>query len=682
MSNEVEIVIKDRDATGPGAASARHRADRLGKDVEKSLTDSGDKAGKGFSKKLVDGVDKGGKESVKKLTGSFGSIDEQLKKTQKEISVLARQFSETGDIDVLKKLRDARSVFANLKQVKKELQDVGEDGGKNLVNGMDKSVKDGSPGLMATLKKPLIMGGAAIGVALGIKIISGASSAITAGSAAGALGLGALILSQDADVKKAASSLMMSVKSTLLDAAEPLKGPFLDALSQLGDSVTGLKPQLKGLFADAAPSVGKFVDGLTGFTKGALPGFRDMVEESGPAVDSLSNSMVLLGHDTGTALSILADGSEESAKALGDVVGALGDIIIVTAGTIKGITKINAALSDTGNLSGWKKSLADIANPKHANGIWVIGKAISWTSDKLGGDYALSASSAADQSKTLTRQLRHTSDAMDKLSAATREFNDLAVGAADAEIGLYNAIASGSKTIKHNGKELSLNTEKGRENRQALVDIAGAALDASGAIVDMGGSTDSATRKLNKGYTALVKAAEAAGMSKTAADKLARSYGLLPAAKVTKVKASGAKGAKHDVDALKRSVDRLHGKDVFITTHMVTTGGGAGARIGQQVKASGGIVGAAASGGARAGRVLVGEHEPEVVDLPAGSRVHSGPDSRRLLAEGDSGPVKVELTIRGDDTRTGRFIAEILRNVVRVDGGGNVQVALGNRNAA
>lgn len=45
-------------------------------------------------------------------------------------------------------------------------------------------------------------------------------------------------------------------------------------------------------------------------------------------------------------------------------------------------------------------------------------------------------------------------------------------------------------------------------------------------------------------------------------------------------------------------------------------------------KAAGGVIGAA-SGGARGSWTMVGEHEPELVRLPFGSRVYSGPDTRR-----------------------------------------------------
>ncbi|MEU7048066.1 phage tail protein [Streptomyces eurythermus] len=57
---------------------------------------------------------------------------------------------------------------------------------------------------------------------------------------------------------------------------------------------------------------------------------------------------------------------------------------------------------------------------------------------------------------------------------------------------------------------------------------------------------------------------------------------------------------------------------------------------GKGKKAAGGIVGAAASGGLRSSLTWVGEQGPELLDLPAGSRVWSNPDSRRKLAAAEA----------------------------------------------
>jgi hypothetical protein len=91
--------------------------------------------------------------------------------------------------------------------------------------------------------------------------------------------------------------------------------------------------------------------------------------------------------------------------------------------------------------------------------------------------------------------------------------------------------------------------------------------------------------------------------------------------------------------------------------------------------AAGGEVSAAAVGGPRGGRVLVGEHGPEIVRLPAGSSVHTNADSRRMLASG-GGAQRVVLELRSSGNPVDDFLVQLLRRYVRVHGG-DVQVALG-----
>jgi hypothetical protein len=116
------------------------------------------------------------------------------------------------------------------------------------------------------------------------------------------------------------------------------------------------------------------------------------------------------------------------------------------------------------------------------------------------------------------------------------------------------------------------------------------------------------------------------------------------------------------------------------------------------MKAAGGIVGAA-SGGARGSWTLVGEHEPELVRLPFGSRVYSGPDTRRMQqqawasmlntprsggaryapasAGGGVQPIVVHQTITLDGRVVAQQIFDPLRKEVATRGG-NVQSALGS----
>ena len=92
-------------------------------------------------------------------------------------------------------------------------------------------------------------------------------------------------------------------------------------------------------------------------------------------------------------------------------------------------------------------------------------------------------------------------------------------------------------------------------------------------------------------------------------------------------------------------------------------------------KASGGIAGAMA-GGIRSNLTWVGEHEAELIELPAGTRVHSGADSRRIAAQGGS-PVVVNLVYQGDGSDLDRALFEHFRERIRDGYGGDVQAALG-----
>lgn len=97
--------------------------------------------------------------------------------------------------------------------------------------------------------------------------------------------------------------------------------------------------------------------------------------------------------------------------------------------------------------------------------------------------------------------------------------------------------------------------------------------------------------------------------------------------------------------------------------------------------AHGGVVGNAASGGARSGMTWVGEHGPELVRLPPGSQVHSTGDSARL-AGGQGGGQMLSGTFRlRADRTTERGVVDAVLSMLRAEigdnFGGDVQLALG-----
>jgi hypothetical protein len=95
--------------------------------------------------------------------------------------------------------------------------------------------------------------------------------------------------------------------------------------------------------------------------------------------------------------------------------------------------------------------------------------------------------------------------------------------------------------------------------------------------------------------------------------------------------------------------------------------------------AAGGVVGQAASGGARSGMAWVGEHGPELVDLPPGSRVYSSGDSNRMAGQDNGRDVTVRLVA---DRTTERGVVDALFRMFRAEiqgqFQGDVQLALGS----
>jgi len=154
------------------------------------------------------------------------------------------------------------------------------------------------------------------------------------------------------------------------------------------------------------------------------------------------------------------------------------------------------------------------------------------------------------------------------------------------------------------------------------------------------------------------------------------------------VYAAAIKAQTASMGRLQRSQDKLEATMSALAKSLGRALGG---------KAAGGIVGGAASGGIRSNRTWVGEHGPELLDLPAGSRVWSAPDSRRRAAAwesmlnsprrsshsagsgGGGGPVQlvvVHQTIELDGRVVARQMFEPLKEEIRGKGG-NVQNALG-----
>ncbi|MEU5097605.1 phage tail protein [Streptomyces sp. NPDC020996] len=225
------------------------------------------------------------------------------------------------------------------------------------------------------------------------------------------------------------------------------------------------------------------------------------------------------------------------------------------------------------------------------------------------------------------------------------------------------AFASALKQLKAKGFSKTI------IQQVAEAGIDGGGLETAGALLQ---ASASEVQTINQMQGQIEKAAGSAG--KTTADAV---YG-----QAIKEQTKQVKKLEHSQEKLRKSMDKL----AKAMEKQIEAAFGK--------KAAGGIVGAAASGGIRSRLTWVGEQGPELLDLPAGSRVWSNADSRRKAAapwasmlntpHRSSAPasasarqqeVKVVLEIRaGDSGRYSAFLVDELRKAVRSRG--SIEAAL------
>jgi TP901 family phage tail tape measure protein len=386
---------------------------------------------------------------------------------------------------------------------------------------------------------------------------------------------------------------------------------------------------------------------------------KEATKEIGSLDDSLAG-LVKSGH---------ADIAAQAVKRMQEALAAQGK----DPGKLTGeLTKYNGALQDL-----------DLMDKMSADSMGVFGSAAQDTTKLLAA-------------QTLTAE---------GLKQAIQDLNDVERAALDGMAGFEAAIDAASKALAENGKalhysngELDLSTEKARTEEGALTALAAKTDAAALAALNNGESLDKVNAIYDRGKQKLIELAEKMGLNTQQANDLADAILHVPDKQVAvTVDTDAAKRRLADIDKeldtasgprevrllaeasqlykvvgqAQDAVDGMHGKTIDI---IVNTKGGQSRENGN---AHGGIIGGAATGGARGGLTWVGEEGPELVRLPYGATVHSNPDSQRIAtsAGGGGGPSTVQLEWVGGNA--GDEFMSWLRKNIRVRGG-DVQTVLGH----
>ncbi|HET8716669.1 MAG TPA: hypothetical protein VFM50_02875 [Nocardioidaceae bacterium] len=454
--------------------------------------------------------------------------------------------------------RGLHSAEAKFRQSQERIRRENDKTNNLLARGIVQTAGAVSPKLAAQLTNAFGLAGQA-GPALLVGGIAAAapfigatlSAAVIGGAGVGGVIGGVVLASRDPRVKAAGAQLGATLLGDLEQDARVFVVPLLGQIDRIERRFEQMNGRIRNIFANSAgfldPLVGGALDGIDGILRGA----DRLVAKAQPVILSLGDSFDRIGNAVGDAMETIAGGSDEAAAAVTDLASAVVILIEFTGGLVRGLTELYGAI----------KFLSPVAEAAYNGLTKLIGSegdakdaaaAAAPPTDRLAdgvGAAGAAAAAAAPQLATFT-------DKVDGLAGKGRS-------AFDAVTNLGEATAAASKALEDNGKTLDQNTEKGRANRQALSNLAGALVGNYDAYVKLNGEGSRARKVADDNRAAFITLAQKFGLSRRAAADLASQMGLIPAKKRTDF-AANTHDAAGRIKALQDQVDRLHGKNISV----------------------------------------------------------------------------------------------------------------------
>jgi hypothetical protein len=617
---------------------------------------------------------------------------------------------------------------------KNVFKQVGEDGGTVFGSG-----------LLGALKTPVL--GPAIIAVVGATVATvmpavGAIAAggLAAGFGAGLSALGIVFAAKSVAVKNAWNRALASMGADMRVLSAPFEKTLIAMAGFAKRTFNTFKPALSSAFKEIAPELTAFGDQLG-------RAFEKLVPAIKPMADAFSNVLRTLGPAMQSAVGKVSQGLQDLARsvsanpgALADLVKGMGDVIKTLLDGITTLNNINGAFERfTGGVSGVDVVMGGlrIATGALFSGFVLLEKALNALgikTDDVNSKVEISADTAklwtqglnsaqvatvnaggavagmAPKVESLAAKFDRQKAATDKLIESLFRLQNGYITLAGAQIAYQAAVDAGTKSVKDNGKTLDVNTEKGRNNKQALIDLARAANDQTESMLRNNKGQAAAYTASAKSREAFVRLAMQMGATRPQAIAMAKSMIAIPnvtrEARLTankkdlEGKLASAKAALNDknltkerraelnanikrlvaqINAAQAKINSLQGKTVNIVTKYTTVGsrssgsGSGGGRVNEDPhRASGGPV-------MKGVPYVVGEHRPELfVPNENGTILPKVPRSARGAAF-TAGGTTININVNGarDPRAVTDEIVRELRKFVRVTGGGDVQQALG-----
>lgn len=429
-------------------------------------------------------------------------LDKIIRASEKTVKVGARRTGET----LVKET--AKGVDKEKGTLKKSVENAFGDAFSgnifsDLAKGLVDTLDDGLSGLPAELK--VILGGVLVAalpvaVALGSAIVT----AITAGlSLAGGIGIGALLAAQFVEVQDAALATFDRIRNNLLDNAEVLIRPFINALGVLEGRLDLLGPKFGEIFDKVADTIVPVTDALLGFVEEFIPQFAGGFANIDRFLAPLQVGLRQIGEAAGDFFDVILS-MEGAPEALYDLLLFVRDLIIVFEGLVTVGLAFYGVFRDIlealGLIEPYAEEIKDFANEY---GI------ASEEAGKFGG--AIEGTIAP-----LEGQAR----AIEESNRLLAELTSLLFDTKQNEIDFERALDGLTESVQKNGRSLDITNESGRKNSEQLLKLAQIAITTRQTQIDLTGDVDSAQIAFEKQRESIYNLAKQMGLSEAKTEEL------------------------------------------------------------------------------------------------------------------------------------------------------------------
>ncbi|SBT63922.1 hypothetical protein GA0070622_0890 [Micromonospora sediminicola] len=569
-------------------------------DVAGSAKDTGDELGRATeSTEDLGGSAKDAGRDLDRLRADAARLDRQIDETSEGIRDLARQIAATADEAERAKLSEKLTLERGKQRGQVDLRkliDFNDDEGKEqgirygarfaegLAAGLARAGGPISSALSAVFGELPPQAQAAIGAgvvaaaAAAAPLVGGAvGGAIVGAAGAGGIVGGIAIAAKHPQVQASAKETGDLFAQTMQRAGVSFVPATLDALGQVRSGIEGMEGDLERAFSATSKYLTPLTDDFLRGAGRAVEGFATAAERAGPAVDALGEIGARVGDVLGDTFEGLSEHSAAGADALLMLWSVFEFGIRSIAGTIEALTAAYGWMEKfAAFISGDVAKLGELVAAQEA--AKTSGGGLSDGLQELIGSFT----SAGDEAAGAAADIESLDEMMRRMTAEN-------INAEQANLRLEEAIDQVAKAAKDGAdKGIDPNTEAGRKNRSALLGMAEAAQSSSEAILRQTGSHEQANAASARARAAFLRAADAMGVEKGEARRLADQLFAIPAKVETKVRALTDE-ATGQIIGFEKRIRQLDGRVITVRTR-ITSAGEYIPGVGTQLRRWGGVV--------------------------------------------------------------------------------------------